>query len=447
MFNSLLMFAFLFAAAPNVFVVPLSNDADAFLVDIDLDAKGDVAVLDGFRLTVYRTGKRKAPLKLMLPPDTRALDITPHPSTGSIAILAACGSEIRQFAFDGKPDGERLFEHTSYLSDGDHPYRTVMVFDRGGESLFFLPSTDAIELRTWTGELRERIEPEASGDVRRFEDVSGYSESKSRIGGADSLEFNILRSVGNEPEFIKQQWKKSSEQEIYSWSMILGELNELNSPPGEWPWFALQKDSENSARVRCALRLNPPETHIRIDTTLTDADAGGMGPARKYPGMITRLNAELPDFNGDGYTDLLLWNADRPSVSTATIARMAVQQDWPIRLTAHLFDPKTSRYTAKPFASLTVRASWDLLLSQTYDSPLHHFVVNDIDADGRTDVAFTVDSRTYVRWMMDERGPYTDETRLAEPIKRVAFEQPLDNTGRVTIGLRTESALYVLDPE
>lgn len=442
-----MLLAALVAAEPNVFVVPLSEHADEFLVDIDIDGTGDVAVLDGVNLTVYPAANRNEPWRLTFPAHARALDITPHPATGKIAVLAACGPEIRLFGFgeDNTPKGERLFEHSSYLSDGDHPYRNVMVFERAGESLFFLPSTGAIELRTWTGELRERIEPEESRGIRRFEEVTGVSVQSSRIGGASSLEFDVRRGVGNEPAFIEEQWEQSAEPESYSRSMMWSDFDDLDSLPDRWPWFVLQPDVENSPRVRCANRLTPGETHVRIDTTLSDN--GSIGPARKYPGMITRLNAELPDFNGDGYTDLLLWNTDRPSVSVSAIARVAVQQYWPIRLSAHLFDPDSGRYTAKPFAALDVRATWEMLLSGAYGSPLRHWVIDDIDADGRTDVAFTVDERTYVRWTMAEDGAYTQELNLPEPIEDLSFAQSLDNTGRITIGLRTKSALHVIDPD
>jgi hypothetical protein len=439
-----LILSLLAAASPNAFVVPMPDDADVFLVDIDLDGSGDVAVLDGFKLTVYPTANRDYPLTLTLPKNARALDITTHPDTGKIAAIAVCGSEIRQFSFDGKANGKRLFDHHSYLSEGDTPYRYVMVFERNGESIFFLPSVGAIELRTWSGELRERIEPET---VDRFEEVTGYSRSRSTIGNAGSLEFFIHQSIGNEPAFIEKQWEDASGPRAHSPLMARSDFHKLDSPGDQWPWFALQPDDEESTRIRCAVRPHPLETHVRIDTTLSDPVAGGIGPARKYPGMLTKLNSRLPDFNGDGFTDLLLWNTDRPSVSPSSIARMAVNQHWPIRLTTHLFDPETNRYTARPFATLSVRASIDALLQGSYGSPIHDAVVKDIDADGRTDVCFTVDGQTYVRWMMEERGAHAEEIHLKEPIQHVSFNQALDNTDRVTIGLRTEHELYVLDPE
>ena len=96
---------------------------------------------------------------------------------------------------------------------------------------------------------------------------------------------------------------------------------------------------------------------------------------------------------------------------------------------------------------MNVRATWDLLLGRTYGSPLIHTVVKDLNADGRTDVGFSVDNQTYVRWMMDQDGARAERIELPEPIDSVSFAQPLDSIGRVAIGLRTESALYVLDSE
>jgi hypothetical protein len=375
------------------------------------------------------------------------MDIVPHPETGKIAVLAACGSEIRLFGFgtDSAPEGAVLFEHTSSLSEGEWPYRFVMVFERQGESLFFLPSPEAIELRTWTGELRERITPEQRDGVERFEEVKGSPDSSHRLGGPESITFSVRRDAGNEPPFIAEQDEAAFAFEGHSPSMMWGQFDVLRAAPEEWPWFTLQPGIENSPRVRCANRSNPGETHIRIDRALSDNR--GIGPARKYPGMITRLNAELPDFNGDGYTDLLLWNTDRPSVSVSTIARMAVQQDWPIRLTAHVYDPESGRYTAKPFASMDVRATWDMLLRRGFSTPLAAWVVDDLNADGRTDVAFTADDRTYTLWMMGKEGPRVEEVKTRDPIEGVSFAEPLDESGRITIGLRTESTLYLIDAE
>ncbi len=443
-----ILVALLFAAWPSPFVIPLSPEADVFLIDADLDGTGDVAVLDGFELTVYPTGNRANPIALTLPPDARAMDIVPDPETGKMVVLAVCGGEVRLFRLaDGNEAGQTLFEHTSYLSEGEQPYRQVLVFAREGESLFFLPETDAIELRTWSGELRERIEPERDEGAQRFEELTGFPDSTLSLGSATSLQFWIKRRVGNEPAFIRDQPTEDPGPQRHSWSFTaIDEFNDLDAPPIDWPWFALRGDIEEPPRVRCAIRLQPPETYVRLDTIRSDSAKGGIGPARKFPGMLTRLNAELPDFNGDGYTDLLLWNTKRPSVSPATLARMALEQDWPVRLTAHLFDPETNRYTAKPFASISVRAAWDLLLNQAYGSPLDHTVVRDIDADGRTDIAFTVDDRTYVRWMMHADGPSVEEIRMDEPIVEVSFQEALDSTARITIGLRTASKLYVIDP-
>ena len=108
-------------------------------------------------------------------------------------------------------------------------------------------------------------------------------------------------------------------------------------------------------------------------------------------------------------------------------------------------------YCGRRFSFEDWRAVWfadeeEVKFSDADGSPIDSIKLE--NGDGRTDVGFETADNVFVRWIMNDVGkPIRMESRLDSPARYPAFAEPLDDTGRVAFGLKTESSIYVFYPE
>jgi hypothetical protein len=226
-------------------------------------------------------------------------------------------------------------------------------------------------------------------------------------------------------------------------------------PSAQWPWFALRAESDAAAEDNLRVHYAPAPPDFRDTMVVIRSRKVGPTPpplpeaARLYPGMLGAPPGALPDFNGDGFTDLLLWLAPRPGRSIDSIARAAVENTWPIHLRVHLYLPERRRYDARPAGRIDAElpAVW-LLLMQRTGSPLRNAVFEDFDGDGRTDAAWSTSATDYAAWRYDDGfGARADfEHEFPEPILRVERTAPMSFGLRRSIVLRGEERVYWLLP-
>jgi hypothetical protein len=189
------------------------------------------------------------------------------------------------------------------------------------------------------------------------------------------------------------------------------------------------------------------KTGVSIASVSTSSDQAPIeeGPMRSYPGRLGVLE-DSPDFNGDGFADLLLWNTPMPGTSVESLVRTLLGRTWPVRLTVHLFSVEKQRFEPSVAASLSVKAPVPWFLDE--EGPVRHPVFRDFNGDGNSDLAFCTDENTFSVWLyQDGFKSAPDETHVFdEPITRVELTADLDESGRHAIVLRSEHHRHALLP-
>jgi hypothetical protein len=171
-----------------------------------------------------------------------------------------------------------------------------------------------------------------------------------------------------------------------------------------------------------------------------------VGPERRYPGRLILPDADLPDFNGDGYVDLLLWSTPEPGTSLDALTKVVAVATWPLRITAHLFSPDKGRYEPKVAGHTFCRLPVPWFLTFESGTPLRNCVLADFDGDGRTDCAWSTTPDSFSIWLYKDglRAKPDFHSAFPEAISRVEFQADLDGQGRTAVGLRGSSNLYLI---
>jgi len=171
------------------------------------------------------------------------------------------------------------------------------------------------------------------------------------------------------------------------------------------------------------------------------------GPERRYPGMAL-LPATPADFDGDGFADLMLWEAPLPGRSVNALTEALASAAWPVRVRIHRYGVSQRRFEARAMASISFGIPVEWFLFPGEEGPIRLAAAADFDGDGLADFGCLTGPRRYTVWKSgtDYRNELARVLDTAGPIERLEFAKPLGEQRAATLALRTESALYILDP-
>ncbi|GMU93343.1 MAG: hypothetical protein AMXMBFR4_24010 [Candidatus Hydrogenedentota bacterium] len=418
--------------------------AFTFVADVDGDGRGEVVVdQEGTLQVVYR---QRDVLEIKLPNELLVYDIADLDGDGTTDLVGlTANAAVRAPIRSGEIEWTPLFDTRSRYSNMVNRFAVpaVLAVRHKDGVRIGIPAEQGVEIRGIDGSLFDSIPYQSTGGS--FSDDSFETRSSRGEGG---LELRVFRRLTREthtvPDIAEMQAPPVRARSSGRHMEDLPEGGER-----EWAWVRVHADSVTGRTIRAYVREESGfSCSVCIASLIesrdgTAAEPVKLGPARSYPG---KLYAQPHDVNGDGFSDLLLWNTPVPATSVDSLMRTLTGRTWPVTLTVHLFSPGKERFEPKPATLLTVRLPVAWFLSGTlFDSD----ALGDFNGDGTVDLAMRTGESEYSIWLFSDGFAQTpDEVhQLPEPITRREFVEDLDGTGKFSIVLRSAKHIYVFYPK
>ncbi len=439
-----------------------AGQSTVFVADFDLDQRGEVAVLTGNRLEVYERNRREPVYSLSIPEGTAVMDVLDANQDGTVDIIAVSGADLLRIPVT--PEGEDgaavvCFSRENQYSDYTGiPFPGVLVVMREKTPLVALPCEEALELRTLEGKLVDSY-PIGMAAPRRLslgQPFSVWANAHAQLAAPGALEFRVS-SVSTYKPLLPDH---SLPIRVAAPSGRLGTARQQREAAtldaDRWPWFTVNTSDTRTVRALYA-RSDAPggETLVRVRHVPTDSATGNnisddTGPIRHYPGLLLRHPDVLPDFDGDGFNDLLLWKSKRIAPTVDGLARALAKGTWPIWIIAHRYAPEKKRFSEVAHAQIEVALPLGWYLNSGGSNPFRTVLLNDMDGDKQSDFGCLVDEHTLAIWRSNPEGMQSEpgfQYRFPEAILGVEFEADLEGQGRKTVVLRSKNHLYLLRPD
>ena len=421
------------AASFEVRTIPAEGPGvHAFLAQVDADSDPELLVLSGNALTIVFAPDFDKTTTLLLEAGTSVFDIADTDGDGVAELYSIAGTEIRRrlLLTDGRAsESTLLFSRDTWLAGADgYPKPYVLITTWEGRPALALADSEGLSLVGLDGT-----------DLTRFSATRASARPKKlgaghavfpQAGPPGALEFNISATfvapagLNGQPEYadVAPKARRATPLQAREASRLA---------PEDWPWFLLAPIKGPDQRVAYALtRGARGDTLIRFRRTDTrNLPAGGrafyFSPERRYPGTLIIPPLDGPDFNGDGYADLLMWSSPRPGASTDSLLRAIRSRNWPVRLTMHRYSRLREVYEGRPTARIELRLPLEWSLLPESGMPLRHLILSDMDGDGLTDVGLATGPTRYALWLSHLPGGFEREpdytADLPERIKEIAL--------------------------
>ncbi len=458
-----LLCALLLGAVFDVQQVPLpSASAQFFIAQGDSDGQADFFVLEGRTLRIFRNSSENESQTISLPPGASAIDVADIDADGAPEVIVVAGERFLAYRVRLDAEGNQssapreLFSLRTQLSAaGAGPFPHAMAMRQDEDGYFLLPRGGAFEVRTFAGDFvaRHPFADSAPGLDRFTQTFSRWGVDPPQAGPAGALEFRVRGITAQNAEYMPEALLPASPAPLLRRGTPGQARAAAALDPEAWPWFALRRDAPSDSRALFALSSSSsPDTLIRIrrPARLSGEKTGDLrvGPVRRYPGAIVTDEKNLPDFNGDGYTDLVLWKASEAVHTLNAITKILVRKTWAIRVTVHLYSQEKGRFEAQPAAYLDLSAPVDWLQGRGLGAvPLQHVSLRDFNGDGKTDFACSVAPATYAAWLFGEEGFAKEadfQQTFEEAILRIEAQDGLRGDGGTSLVLRGPRHVFVL---
>lgn len=436
------------------------GESTVMVADFDSDGRGEVGIITDNTLQVFgRTGSASI-YTIPLPAGTSAIDVFDTNADGESDIVVVAGEDIFCIPLNAAvpetppPSFSRENVYSHYRGK---PFPAVLSVVKDDTPLMALPCEGALELRGFDGTLVASfpVGVHAPRHLALGQPFSVLTNQHAQSGAAGALEFRINSVATYKPILPDDTLPVDIAKPSGRVGTPRQQREAMTLVPDRWPWFSVGKFGEREIRALYArMGIKGEYTTIRIrhlsgETTSGAKNLEETGPPRHYPGLLLGHPTRQPDFDGDGFHDLLLWKSKRISTSADSIARATTRGTWPIRLIAHTYAPKKERFTAKSMGhvELEIPLAWHLASGSS--SPLRVFFLHDLDGDGRTDLGCLPNDDSLAVWRARPNGfPGKPDFFHQFPgkVNAVLFETDLEGQGRTSIGLEGTNSLYVLRP-
>ncbi|HOJ32476.1 MAG TPA: VCBS repeat-containing protein [Candidatus Hydrogenedentes bacterium] len=453
---SVLALFFYLGAFFDLSSIPLQNEeAVSFLAPISSHSPIALFVVDNDSL-IIQTLRPLANHRIILERGTAAIDVCDLDGDGNSEVVAVCGERIMRYTIPSDETSippETLFVASSMWSVSCFQAKPVpLVICVRGEKFVGLPTENAYQLYRFDGTCafsfpkKEAVHQESPFGQAFSLDFRGSSTPNSiamRVYHSRGPSYDLPDSLVHGDD-IPALYKKIS----FSQHTLLEDVDYK-----KWPWFRLHTKQSPSGRV--FYRLIGPgfrETEVVVD----DAEAlqkpdkplyQERWSAFKYPGRLFPAGEMVPDFNGDGYADILLFSSPDPLTSTDFWGRFLVDGCWPLRVSVHLFLPEKKRFSPIPASVISLKLPLARFLMYQSEGYLKHVLFRDFDGDGHTDCGWAIKDNEYQIWLwktdgFSEKPEYV--AKFADDIIRIEHCADMTGDGFLSIVFRTNSILYIL---
>lgn len=433
--------------------------AVCFVADMGGDREAELFVLDGQRLTLYENGLAEDPKVLDLPVGTSAVDVADITGDGLSDVVALQGEQVVRYSLEKGTWTlpAALFRLETIFSHGIHrPFLHVLVLKRAGTPLLGLPREDSFELRSADGRLLESypIGMDAPHHVAYGHPFNCVSVDPPQTGPPDALEFRVTRVLAFKPSLPSDLLPVEMQNPAYRRATPRQAREAEGLEAESWPWFPLRKSGEESAKVLYALSgSGGDDSIVRIQQPAgegTKNSSNGKlqtGPTRRYPGTLIITAEDLPDFNADGYVDLLLWKAKEPTPTVESLSKALMGETWPVSFSTHLYVPDNGRYASETASRITLNIPLGWLLGMGMEGPLRLTALRDFNGDGATDFGCLSAPNVYSAWCCGPKGFGAEpafEYRFPETLQDLSLRADLSGQGKTSLVLRGEKHFYFL---
>ncbi len=439
------------------------DDSSVVVADFDLDGRAEVGVISDNRLDVYEQRRNEPSFSVFLPENTAIIDVFKSGEDGATDIIAVAGEDIVRIpVVHGTPAPPELCftRRNQYSQYGGLPFPGVLMIKKDRVALVALPCADALELWTLDGKMVESysIGVDAPRRLSLGKPFSVLANQRAQLAEEPALEYRVSSVSTYKPMLPGNDLPLAIDEPSGRLGTPRQQREASTLGPERWPWFPLNKTGTTQVRALYA-RSDSTSGHtaIRIReipeaTTqpISGMDTDHTGPIRHYPGFLLRHPDQLPDFNGDGFHDLLLWKAPDVSPTANSLARAIAKGTWPVRIISHAYAPDSKRFQAKPLGYIEIEIPIAAYIASGGENPLGTVFLEDANGDGLSDFGCFLDARTIAIWLSGDSGfSRTPEFRheFSDPIEEVLFELDLDGQGRSTIALRSQHRIYLLRPD
>ncbi|MEX2015019.1 MAG: hypothetical protein WD873_00185 [Candidatus Hydrogenedentales bacterium] len=457
----LLLTPFVLAAGFQQTEMDGSDSAQLFVAPLDDQGNRAIFLADSAQLLIFMPPDYDAPMRYALPAETAYLDVADVDGDGQTEVIIVAGQDVYTAAPAAQLPLQRLAQLPAAApSPTRGPIPTYIAHRANGGVVLRVPARDGYqelpllpdaatpalqdsEVQAAGQPTTETTAPSAAdpGAVdHAFSPAAAvelFAVTPPQTAPPDGVEY-VMHPYGGlaaAPLADAPQYQRSG--------TVAQARDAADLPPEDWPWFYLQS---STGAARALYALDPPDfdrTLLRI--AARDAKRP-LGPARMYPGAIVPPRDHPPDFNGDGWADLLLWRAPAPTFSLSSLTRWAQSGRWSLDLMVHLFDPSSMRYQARPAALLRTRVPLAGFLEPEAGLPVSLWVLNDFDGDGQDDLLLKTEPRRLDLWLF--RGQFADEPdaalELAEPVTQIEFSGPLQPNGPAILIVRTQTKRHLI---
>ena len=444
----------------SLHTIPVEQpDAQCFFAQAGEGGRVDLLVLDGHRLAVHPGALAQASLSVELDPESSAVDVADLDGDGRPDLVVVAGDRVLKYSLEPSASREPrvLFSAHSLLACAtEQPCPHVLVAARGGRPLIVLPTAENLELRAPSGEMVESHPTgmDAAHRVSFGQPFSALPVQPPRLGVPGALEMRIIQTAAFVPQLPEGLAPPNpAGAALFGGSAAQAAVAARKDSAESWPWFRLRPTAQQDDE-RVFYAYDPGgarETLVRVRRALPPTAGHGrelkLSGVQRYPGLAVPCTAAVPDFNGDGHADLLLWNTAAPVPTVGAVTRALTGGYWSVRLTVHLFEPAAGRYSPVPSAVIPLQVPVAWLLSDPGMPPVRHLVLDEFNGNDRTDLLCAVAPDKLAVWVSVPSGMRPDPHQVVQlpgPVQRVELRGDLDGDGRTSVVFRAPGAFHVL---